>query len=66
MAATDTKVEFAPIRVARCNLIPRLLAGVGGNPQLMQRDGLHLHAEDTRIVEATVRKTLEPLLKKGA
>ncbi|MBZ5619561.1 MAG: arylesterase [Acidobacteriia bacterium] len=47
-------------------LIPFLLAGVGGNPQLMQRDGLHPNAEGTRIVEAIVRKTLEPLLKKGA
>jgi acyl-CoA thioesterase-1 len=47
-------------------LIPFLLAGVGGNPQLMQKDGLHPTAEGTRIVEETVRKTLEPLLKKGA
>lgn len=44
-------------------LIPFLLAGVGGNPQLMQRDGLHPNAEGTRIVEATVMKTLEPLLQ---
>lgn len=42
--------------------IPFLLAGVGGNPQFMQKDGLHPNAEGTRIVEATVRKTLEPLL----
>jgi acyl-CoA thioesterase-1 len=42
--------------------IPFLLAGVGGNAQFMQRDGLHPNAEGTRIVEATVRKTLEPLL----
>jgi len=46
--------------------IPFLLTGVGGNPQFMQKDGLHPNAEGTRIVEATVRKTLEPLLKKGA
>jgi acyl-CoA thioesterase-1 len=43
-------------------MIPFLLAGVGGNPQLMQKDGLHPTAEGTRIVETTVRKTLEPLL----
>ncbi|HEV3201662.1 MAG TPA: arylesterase [Bryobacteraceae bacterium] len=42
--------------------IPFLLAGVGGNPQFMQRDGLHPNAQGTRIVEATVFKTLEPLL----
>src|ERR1017187_5687599 len=50
----------------KLTMIPFLLAGVGGNPQLMQKDGLHPTAEGTRIVEETVRKTLEPLLKKGA
>jgi acyl-CoA thioesterase-1 len=44
-------------------MIPFLLEGVGGKPQLMQKDGLHPNAEGTRIVEATVRKTLEPLLR---
>jgi acyl-CoA thioesterase-1 len=43
-------------------MIPFLLAGVGGNSQFMQKDGLHPNAEGTRIVEATVRKALEPLL----
>ncbi len=43
-------------------MIPFLLAGVGGNAQYMQKDGLHPNAEGTRIVEATVRKALEPLL----
>jgi acyl-CoA thioesterase-1 len=46
-------------------LIPFLLAGVGGNSQLMQKDGLHPNAEGTRVVETTVWKALEPLLKKG-
>jgi acyl-CoA thioesterase-1 len=49
----------------RLTRIPFLLAGVGGNSQLMQKDGLHPNAAGTRIVEETVRKTLEPLLKKG-
>jgi acyl-CoA thioesterase-1 len=43
-------------------MIPFLLAGVGGNAQLMQKDGLHPNAEGTKIVEGTVRKALEPLL----
>ncbi|HLK66724.1 MAG TPA: arylesterase [Bryobacteraceae bacterium] len=43
-------------------MIPFLLAGVGGNSQLMQKDGLHPNAEGTRIVEETVRKSLLPLL----
>jgi acyl-CoA thioesterase-1 len=43
-------------------MIPFLLAGVGGNPALMQKDGLHPTAEGTRIVETTVRKSLLPLL----
>ncbi len=44
-------------------LIPFLLAGVGGHPDLMQRDGLHPTAEGTRIVERTVKGAIEPLLK---
>ncbi len=43
--------------------IPFLLAGVGGNAQLMQKDGLHPTAEGTRMVEKTVFQTLQPLLK---
>lgn len=46
--------------------IPRirfLLEGVGGNPALMQRDGLHATAEGNRIVARNVYKTVEPLLR---
>ena len=46
----------------KLTMIPFLLAGVGGNPEYMQKDGLHPNAAGTRIVEATVRKTLVPLL----
>lgn len=42
-----------------------LLEGVGGNPQLMQRDGLHATAEGNAIVAKNVLKTLEPLLARG-
>lgn len=38
--------------------IPFLLAGVSGNPKLMQRDGLHPTAEGNAIVGRTVLKTL--------
>ena len=44
--------------------IPFLLAGVGGNPQLMQRDGLHPNLEGYRRVAGTVEKAIEPFLKK--
>ena len=43
--------------------IPFLLAGVGGNADLMQRDGLHPNADGARRVEVTVMKALTPLLK---
>ena len=43
--------------------IPFLLSGVGGNANLMLRDGLHPNAEGARHIEATVMKTLAPLLK---
>jgi acyl-CoA thioesterase-1 len=44
-------------------LIPFLLAGVGGNASLMQRDGLHPNAEGTRVVAETVEKALVGVLR---
>ncbi len=46
----------------KLTLIPFLLAGVGGNPALMQRDGLHPTAEGNRRVAANVMRVVEPLL----
>jgi acyl-CoA thioesterase-1 len=43
--------------------IPFLLVGVGGNADLMQRDGLHPNALGARRVEVTVMTALTPLLK---
>jgi acyl-CoA thioesterase-1 len=45
-------------------LVPFLLDGVGGHPELMQRDGLHPNVEGTRRVAANVMKVIEPLLKR--
>jgi acyl-CoA thioesterase-1 len=47
-------------------LIPFLLRGVGGNPALMQRDGIHPTAEGNRIVAKNVMQVLEPLLSRKA
>jgi acyl-CoA thioesterase-1 len=44
--------------------IPFMLAGVAGNPKLMQNDGLHPNAAGNAIVAATVFKYLAPELKK--
>jgi acyl-CoA thioesterase-1 len=44
-------------------LIPFLMAGVGGNADLMQRDGLHPNARGAGRIEVTVMKALAPLLK---
>jgi len=44
-------------------LIPFLLEGVGGVPELNQADGIHPTAEGYRHVAATVWKTLEPVLR---
>jgi acyl-CoA thioesterase I len=46
----------------RLPLIPFLLSGVGGNPALMQRDGIHPTGEGNRKVARNVMETLEPLL----
>lgn len=43
-------------------VIPLLLQGVAGNPQLMQADGLHPNAAGTRIVAQTVFQALKPIL----
>lgn len=47
-------------------LIPFLLRGVGGNPALMQRDGIHPTGEGNRIVARNVMQVLEPLLSRKA
>lgn len=43
-------------------LIPFLLEGVGGEPQLNQADGIHPNAAGHRIITDTVLRYLEPLL----
>jgi acyl-CoA thioesterase-1 len=48
----------------RVPLLPFLLRGVGGHPDLMQRDGIHPTAEGNRIVAQNVMQVLEPLLHK--
>ncbi len=55
--------------VARKNnapLIPFLLAGVGGRPDLNQSDRIHPTAQGHRIVAENVWKVIEPLLATGA
>ncbi|HEV2448484.1 MAG TPA: arylesterase, partial [Candidatus Sulfopaludibacter sp.] len=48
----------------KVEMIPFLLAGVAGNPKLMQRDGLHPNADGTRIVAGTVSQAILALLKR--
>jgi len=43
-------------------LIPFLLEGVGGHPDLMQRDSIHPTNEGNKLVAANVYKYLKPLL----
>ena len=59
--------EFAAVypalaKQSRVRLIPFLLEGVGGRPELNQPDGIHPTAEGHRIVAETVWKALTPLL----
>ena len=44
-------------------LIPFLLAGVGGDPKLNQKDGIHPTPAGHRIVARTVWGVLQPLLR---
>jgi acyl-CoA thioesterase-1 len=50
----------------RLPLVPFLLAGVAGIPELNQRDQMHPTAEGDRIVADTVWKALEPVAKRLA
>lgn len=64
----DFTREFRAIfpRVAEANgvpLIPFLLEGVGGEPELNQRDGIHPTPEGQRIVADNVWRVLEPVLR---
>ena len=43
-------------------LVPFLLAGVAGDPELNQVDGIHPTAAGQRIIAKTVWQALEPLL----
>jgi acyl-CoA thioesterase-1 len=45
-------------------LIPFLLEGVGGNPELNLPDGIHPNIEGHKIVADNVLKVIEPLLEK--
>ncbi len=44
-------------------LVPFLLDGVGGMPQLNQADGMHPTAEGHRLMAETVWRVLEPVLR---
>jgi len=67
----DYTTAFAAIfpRVAARNhatLLPFLLDGVAGKPDLNQPDGIHPNADGAKIVAANVWKYLEPMLNADA
>jgi acyl-CoA thioesterase-1 len=47
-------------------LIPFLLEGVGGVPEMNQGDGIHPNAEGARVVADNVWRVLEPLLRRSS
>ncbi|GBD31388.1 MAG: hypothetical protein KatS3mg081_1098 [Gemmatimonadales bacterium] len=51
-------------RANRAALIPFLLEGVAGVPQLNQSDGIHPTAQGHRIMAENVWKVLEPILRR--
>ena len=63
--ATDFKAVFQEIAAKNhLVLIPFLLEGVGGHPDLNQADGIHPTPAGHRIVARTVWSVLQPLLTK--
>jgi acyl-CoA thioesterase I len=51
-------------RANRTALIPFLLAGVAGHPELNQEDGIHPNAAGERLVADNVWAVLEPILRR--
>jgi acyl-CoA thioesterase-1 len=49
----------------RALLIPYLLEGVGGNPELNQWDRVHPNAAGQRVLAENVWRVLEPMLRKS-
>lgn len=47
----------------RATLIPFILDGVAGEPELMQDDGIHPNAKGHAVIAGRVRPVVEPLLK---
>jgi acyl-CoA thioesterase-1 len=45
--------------------VPFYLQGVAGIPSLNIADGIHPNPEGARIVEQTIWRALQPVLKKG-
>ena len=63
--ATDFKNVYAELaQKNQLVLIPFLLEGVGGHPDLNQRDGIHPTPAGHRLVARTVWSILQPLLPK--
>ena len=50
----------------RAALIPYLLEGVGGNPEMNQLDRVHPNAAGQRLLADNVWRVLEPMLRKAA
>ena len=50
----------------RAALIPYLLEGVGGNPEMNQPDRVHPNAAGQRVLAENVWRVLEPMLRKRA
>jgi acyl-CoA thioesterase-1 len=48
----------------RAALIPYLLEGVGGNPEMNQLDRVHPNAAGQRVLADNVWRVLEPILRK--
>jgi acyl-CoA thioesterase-1 len=44
-------------------LLPFLLAGVAGHPELVQDDGLHPNAAGERIVASNIWRGLQPIIR---
>ena len=56
---------FAPLAEKnRAAIIPYLLEGVGGNPELNQLDRVHPNAAGQRVLADNVWRVLEPILRK--
>jgi acyl-CoA thioesterase-1 len=64
--ASDFRQAFRDLaKQYKVTLIPFVLEGVGGRPEMNQQDGIHPNAAGEKVMTENVWRALEPMIKKN-